>query len=162
MKMQSAPKPRTRRARRAQKRRMQAVRPARRYRARLKEQREREGEAKRPAKDPRWAAPVDPVWGPAPIPATPTPHVPQPAAHEPVAPPEPEEPVVPKEIPYVRHAARVKAPKPPKALGDAVDPDSGRRRVRIPMSDGRVVEGETRGGGGDAMPSATEILDWEN
>jgi hypothetical protein len=32
----------------------------------------------------------------------------------------------------------------------------------IRISDGRVIEGETRSGGGDAMPSATEILDWEN
>ena len=62
---------------------------------------------------------------------------------------------------YIRRAARVKASKPPTPLGDAVDPNTGRRRVVIRISDGRIIEGETRGGGGDGMPSATEILDWE-
>lgn len=153
----------TRAERAAMKRRNQIRRAKRRYRQRLKEKKARQ-EPTSPLTGPIGQRPaVDPVW--APSPAVRVPEPPQPVAQEPfVHPkPEPEEPVVPKPEPvYVRHAARVKAPKPPKALADAVDPATGRRRVRIPLSDGRVVEGETRGGGGDAMPSATEILDWEN
>lgn len=92
----------TREESKQQRRRNQILQAKRRYRARQRE--------KNAPVTPLQATetPKDPVWGDEP--AT----VPEPAAepaHEPIVPPEPEEPVVPKELPYVRRAARLRVPK---------------------------------------------------
>jgi hypothetical protein len=96
----------TREERKQQRRREQILQAKRRYRQRQRERKQT------PAPVTPLQAPgpqKDPVWGDDPVPAAPQAR-PEPA-HAPVVPPEPEEPVVPKELPYVRRAARAKAPK---------------------------------------------------
>lgn len=171
----------TRAERAALKRRRQILKAKRRYRQRLKEQKAQAAARAAAAtakpepvvKDPVWAVP-DPLAPGQPT-ADPSGSPPASTKYDPrievdadgkvtVADPAGDADQKPAEEPkphYIRRAARMKVPKPPTPLGDAVDPATGRRRVVIRLSDGRVIEGETRGGGGDAMPSASEILDWE-
>ena len=83
MKQQSPKSPSTSRARAARRRRLQNVRAARRYRARLKQRRQQ-------ARGARREPGVDPVWSNEPAAAQQAPEPAQaPPAHAPVVPPEP-------------------------------------------------------------------------